>query len=305
LLIQKYRRVHIVKGSIIVNKYEQHCFGSGAPVVLDADELLGQLRSASVLLHDEAAHSRPLVEPVDPSWRPSRGISDEDIRVLKQKHSFLAEFSDSFIRSTPVGDLMKIESTAMKAKEIERAKDADYKLAQHKSALASTFTEVRAGQDNRWTHIHQARFLGGASCLAAKLWLAAREAWGSSHPPALGNYDMGAVGLAGYVSAAGWVNIHNPASLKLSIRQFNINNCSAKSSGKKGQEADEDILELGEFKLAVRAMRTAMEFFYNGPGGILPTEQFLCSGLGPRGQEGLGAHQVYRLHFTAERRQVA
>jgi hypothetical protein len=148
----------------------------------------------------------------------------------------------------------------MKAKEIERAKDADDKLAQHKSALASTFTEVKAGQDNMWTHIHHARFLGGASCSAAKLWLAAREAWGSSHPPALGNYDMGAVGLAGYVSAAGWVNIHNPASLKLSIRQFNINNCSAKSSGKKGQEADEDILELGEFKLAVRAMRTAMAF---------------------------------------------
>jgi hypothetical protein len=45
-------------------------------------------------------------------------------------------------------------------------------------------------------------------------------------PPPIGNYDMGALGLAGYVSARGWAEIHNPASTKLSIKLFNINNCA-------------------------------------------------------------------------------
>jgi hypothetical protein len=214
----------------------------------------------TTLMQDEASHSRPYADYADPSIRPGRGITDEDIRVLKQKHSFLADFSDAFIRNTPIGDLMKIESTAMKAKEIERAKDADDKLSNNKAALATTFTDILPGRDNRWTQLHPARFLGGATCSAAKMWLAARQAWGSSHPPALGNYDMGSVGLAGYVSAAGWVNLHNPASCKLSVKQFNINNCSMKSAGKKNADSDEDILELGEFKLAIRALRTAMAF---------------------------------------------
>jgi hypothetical protein len=172
--------------------------------MLDPDELLSEIRNATVHLDDEAAHSRGGTWCPDPSSRSGpAAISDEDIRVLKAKHAFLSEFSDNFIRNTPIGDLMKIESTAMKAKEIEKAKDSDDKLLQNKAALATTFVDVSGGRDNRWTQLHPARFLGGPSCSAAKLWLAARESWGTSHPPPLGNYDMGAVGLAGYVSSAG------------------------------------------------------------------------------------------------------
>jgi hypothetical protein len=44
------------------------------------------------------------------------------------------------------------------------------------------------------------------------------------------------------------------------VKQFNINNCSIKSAGKKNADNNKDILELGEFKLAMRALRTAMAF---------------------------------------------
>jgi hypothetical protein len=160
----------------------------GIPSCLDPDEFLAEMRGAAELLRDEASHSRqPPLQFVDPSGRLAGGITEADIKMLKQKHSFLADFSDSFIRSTPIGDLMKIESTAMKAKELERGKDSDDKLLQNKMNLATCFTEVQQGTDNRWNQLHQARFLGGASCSAAKLWLAAREAWGTSHPPAIGN----------------------------------------------------------------------------------------------------------------------
>jgi hypothetical protein len=69
-------------------------------------------------------------------------MTSEDIANLKKKHAFLEDFSESFIRHTPIGDLMRIESTALKMREIERAKDADDKLAANKAALASTFTTV-------------------------------------------------------------------------------------------------------------------------------------------------------------------
>jgi hypothetical protein len=183
---------------------------------------------AADLIAEEAARTRQPPAAIKAtqmtSARPS--ITDADILVLKRKHTFLAEFSDAFIRSTPIGDLMRIESTAMKAKEIEKSKDADDLLASNKANLGHTFSDVLEGRDNRWNILHDARFLGGAGFSASKLWLSAKAAWGSSHPPPIGNYDMGAVGLAGYVSSKGWLEIHNPASTKLSIKLFNINNCS-------------------------------------------------------------------------------
>jgi hypothetical protein len=85
---------------------------------------------------------------------------------------------------------------------------------------------------------------------------------------------MGSVGLAGYVSSAGWVNIHNPASCKLSVKQFNINNCSARAASKKNGEAEDNILELGEFKLALRALRTAMAFVMPWNFSVMALEGF-------------------------------
>jgi hypothetical protein len=70
---------------------------------------------------------------------------------------------------------------------------------------------------------------------------------GSTVPPPIGSYDMEAIGLAGYVSSKGWVEISNPASTKISIKMFNINNCGSRAAGKKS-EGDEDILKLGKIE---------------------------------------------------------
>jgi hypothetical protein len=243
---------------------------------LDDCELVAEIRTASKHYEDKASHSRGHVTVQDPSFfKGPSFISDEDIRILKMKHKFLSDFSDAFIRNTPIGDLMKIESTAMKATELEKSKDSNDKLSQNKAALADLFMDVQAGRDNRWTTLHPARFLGGPSCSAAKLWLAARATWGTSHPPPIGNYDMGAVGLAGYVSPAGWVNIHNPASTKLSVKQSNINNCGSRAAGKKDGGQKDNALELGEFKLAVRVLRTAMAFVMPWNFSVMALEGFL------------------------------
>jgi hypothetical protein len=110
---------------------------------MDSDELEDDLRQARALYEEEAARAPVPRDPVQPlgGYRGA-GLADEDILVLRRKHPFLAEFSDQFIRSTPIGDLMKIQSTALKAGELEKAKDVEERLAYNKSALASTIITV-------------------------------------------------------------------------------------------------------------------------------------------------------------------
>jgi hypothetical protein len=110
---------------------------------MDSGELENDIQQARLLLDEEASRSQGRSGQRDEGQRGGRLVlADEDIGVLRRKHPFLAEFSDNFIRNTPIGDLMKIQSTAMKAGELEKAKDVDDRLAVNKSALASTFTTV-------------------------------------------------------------------------------------------------------------------------------------------------------------------
>ena len=239
------------------------------------EELAEETAHAEELLVEEATRSRSAPTCPDPGAR-GRIMADSDISSLRRRHAFLEDFSDEFIRSTTVGDLMKIETTAVKIKEIERSKDASDRLAINKTALASTFTKVAEGTDNRWSVLHSARFLPGAGCSAARIWLTARDHLGLQSFPAIGNYDMGAVGLAGYVSAKGWTELHNLASSKLSVKLFNINCSGSRGSYKKSVDGEEtDVtLEVEEFKLALRAMRTAFQLAMPWNLSVLALEGF-------------------------------
>jgi hypothetical protein len=119
-------------------------FFQGGPSIMDSGELEHDIQQARLLLDEEASRSQSRGgHQGEGQLGRKQVLADEDISVLRRKHPFLAEFSDNFIRNTPIGDLMKIQSTAMKAGELEKAKDVDDRLAVNKSALASTFTTVR------------------------------------------------------------------------------------------------------------------------------------------------------------------
>jgi len=91
---------------------------------------------------------------------------------------------------------------------------------------------------------------------------------------------MGALGLAGLVSARGWVELHNPPSTKLSLRQFNINDCRSKvSASKDSDQSQPGFIELEEFKLALRTMRTAMCHVMNWNFSIMAIEGFFLQTL--------------------------
>jgi hypothetical protein len=108
---------------------------------MDEEDFNLELEAASGLLHEEGQRTNLRVNQVSME-RQQNYMTSEDIANLKKKHAFLDDFSESFIRNTPIGDLMRIESTALKMREVERAKDADDKLAANKAALTSTYTTV-------------------------------------------------------------------------------------------------------------------------------------------------------------------
>jgi hypothetical protein len=206
-------------------------------------------------------------------------ISDADIRALKLKFSFLADYSDSFIRHTKPECLVKLEATNLKMKEAERVRDYDDRLATNRMNASSHPRTVKGGLDDRCSNLHEARFLPGAVCSTAKLWLAARKLIGLNGADPLGNYDMAALGLGGQTTSKGWIDIADPSSTKATIRSFNINNCGQKSSGSSGKDSkeDKDFLEVAEFTVAIRTIRTAMHLVHPWNLSIVALENFLLN----------------------------
>ena len=173
-----------------------------------------------------------------------------------------------------------METTSIKIQEFEKGKAASSKLAANRDSISSTFTDITQGRDNRWDTLHSARFLPGAGCSAGKVWLRAREVLGDKGTTAISTYDMGSVGLAGFVSKRGWCELHQPGSDAITLKMFNINACNSKvptaNSKESAQDQEfKDIVDLGEFKLAVRVMREAMSFVYPWNKSVSAIEGFL------------------------------
>ena len=113
-------------------------------------------------------------------------------------------------------------------------------------------------------------------CTAVKTWLRAREVMGRGGHAAISTYDMGAMGLAGYVTARGWLELHDPGSSNLSIRQFSINNCGKKVTARHNEEEElSDVVELGEFKVALRALKEALGLVHPWNKSVAALDGFL------------------------------
>jgi hypothetical protein len=91
-------------------------------------------------------------------------------------------------------------------------------------------TDVPAGRDNRWSELHPARFMPGVACSAIKEYTTAREVIGLTSPPPAGCYDLTSVGMGGFVTARGWIEMGNNGSTKMKVRMFNLNNASKSST---------------------------------------------------------------------------
>ena len=209
------------------------------------------------------------------------GLTDADIEVLRGKFPILRELSSGFIKGLTPTELMNLEKASMKRGQAERFKDAEDKLTTNRQDLGLSATDVKAGVDDRWTRLHDGRFLGGAGCSATTLWLTARERIELEGHPPISTYDMACMGLAGYITPRGWIELANPASSKLSIRLFNINNITSRQSSSRATSAveddAEDFTDLAEFQLALRAMRSAMMMVMPWNFSVAALEGFLIN----------------------------
>jgi hypothetical protein len=251
----------------------------GFPEALEDEALREVIADARTVNRAEAPRVQASRPSEDYGTRPSQ-LSDADIEALRGRFPILAELSTGFIRGLSATELLSLERASFKQRESEKFKDAEDKLASNRVNLGLHCSEVKAGQDDRWARLHDARFLAGAGCSATKMWLTAREVIGLNGHPPISTYDMQAVGLAGFVTARGWCEIANPSSPKLSVRMFNINNCTARASGSRAKQDDDelvDFVELGEFIVALRAMRSAMAYVMPWNMSIAALEGFLTN----------------------------
>ncbi len=139
----------------------------------------------------------------------------------------LVHLVDDLLLSTRITDLLKMESNAIKRMTANKSRSLEAKLIKHHEDLRTSWLEIPAGQDNRMDTLHSSRFMPAAVVNAQELRAHAREVWGVHSYPAVATFDMAAVGLDGYLTPRGWVELQDPGSTGLSGKQFNLsNNCS-------------------------------------------------------------------------------
>jgi hypothetical protein len=224
-----------------------------------------------------------------PSFEAGGCVDASFLEALREQLPHLANFPDTFILRTPMAVLLKMESNAMKRLSVDKSRNVDDKLAANMDQLASAKLDIKEGWDDRNGHLHPCRFLPAPVCSAKQLWREAREVWGPSGPPPVSCFDVAAVGIAGYVTNRGWVEIQNPGSPHLSLSLFNIMNMSSRMAAAKriSLTDNEDMLEVGEnlkdvtsfheFKQSLRAARIAQQFTQPWNMSITALESFLIN----------------------------
>ena len=91
-------------------------------------------------------HRAHIAAPVrDPGLEHAGRISPQDLLVLKERFPMLCQFSDEFLQSRSMDELLRIESTSLRVKDAERTRENEDKLSQNKLGLDTKFYEVQAG----------------------------------------------------------------------------------------------------------------------------------------------------------------
>lgn len=228
--------------------------------------------------------SRPEIE--DPDEEELSDDGQEDIGLdLSKFLPNLRSLPESFVKKLPVSVLFQLNAALAKEQKNVAKLGINSRLAQNAQSVADKPAKIAAGIDNRKDILHQARFLGGASCSNTDFWLAAKKSLGKNEIVALGNYDLDSVGCGGSVTPKGWKEIHNPASQELKLKLFHLPNVANSSMTAKKVNLDgeseslsigdsmKEIVDLDGFKVALNTAREAMH-------SALPWNRSVCSLVG-------------------------
>ena len=114
------------------------------PPSMNRDEIANSVATAAALANLQPSGSNQHSYAAQSSFADPAGsnfgrISPEDLRVMKEKFPMLNDFSEDFLRSRTLDELLRIESTSLRIKDAERARETEEKLAQNKSGLANKY----------------------------------------------------------------------------------------------------------------------------------------------------------------------
>ena len=219
---------------------------------------------------------RPIEELEDPDEPSSEeeGSEFELWRLLPQ----LRDLPEAMLKKMPTSVMFQLNTALAKEKKTSERLGVNTKLTHNAKRLARNPVEVAKGADNRQDIRHPARFLGGASSALVDQWAEARRVIGEGGITAIGNYDLDAVGCGGCVSPKGWLELHNPASQDLKLKQFHMPNmtsgtASKKQQGEEGNENSKEIEDLESFRIALNTAREAQA-------SALPWNRSICALVG-------------------------
>jgi len=258
---------------------------------MDEEEFEQNFRQAEDLLDDERIRTRGGFQPSQPggpqgqgppvdrhqqgmgpdpgfsAYAPRTNLSPAVLKTIKDSVPNLAHLPDEYLASQPIDALIRANMAAKQADIAGAAKGADGRLNANYQKALNAPVEL-TGLDNRSSMLHPARFLPGAGVSVQRLWLEARKHLGPEGAPAIGNYDVKAVGCSGCVTAKGWEALHNPGSSELALKLFTVSNVSHVSTGAKtvfltGEDGltitdtMKDVADMAELKSALRTLREA------------------------------------------------
>ena len=187
-------------------------------------------------------------------------------KLLPQLHGV----PEATLKKLPLSAIFQLSNALAKSSKIADKMSVSSRLAQNAQLLLKNPVTIAAGTDNRRTVLHEGRFLGGACCSMADIWLKGREIVGPKGSTPVSSYDLDTIGCGGCVTARGWKEIHDPSSQELRLKHFYLPNVAGASVsskkvtvGESGEEfcIGESLKEIGDldgYRGALNSMREAM-----------------------------------------------
>jgi hypothetical protein len=219
----------------------------------------------------------PILRP----WFPSL-----DVAKIRRSLPYLQDLDDDYIRAHSYDQLVAANATLQKMEQQSASAALSTRLTANYNELRLKPIRIEAGWDDRMNELHDCRFIPGAICQLSHFWERGQQLTPDAGLKPLCCYDMVTLGLNTCVYTKGWIELHDPGSLAISIKYFLPSNVNLSDRASYRQKLSDlltieeqlaepaSVYELGHAVLAAAmAQRLVTSWNYS----ICPILSFLSS----------------------------